>query len=132
MELLLGRDENLIQAAPAREIEKMRPPQMEQPQDHKTLSSWGSSSTPIPVGGTAQQGTGNPRGSWDPLMTSSFCQSSSEKRCYAGPCFQHQGGARGQWGCSDHEVVEIEILRALRIATLENQTLASLGIFLVC
>lgn len=44
----------------------------------------------------------------------------------------------GSQGCSNHEVVEIEILKALRIlhskiATLlqEEQILASLGIFLV-
>ena len=33
---------------------------------------WGTSTTLISVGGTAQQGTGNPGGSWNVLTTTSF------------------------------------------------------------
>lgn len=88
MELLLGMDETLTESLAVRIKEKAgysdtiegslqvaqpgrltRPLQMEQPHDHKTL---GVFNHPTSVGGTAQQGTGNPRGSWNALMTSSF------------------------------------------------------------
>ena len=44
----------------------------EQPHIHRPWSSRGTSTTPISVGGTTQQGISNPGGSWNVLMITSF------------------------------------------------------------
>lgn len=129
--------EGCFTGCPAGEIEKMKPLQMEQP--HKTSSSWDS---PISVGGTAQQSTGKQRGSWHTLLTSFFWLSSNGKSLdhvfITREWLVATVKLRGSWGCSDNEVVETDVLRAVRIvhskiATLlqKKQTSASLGIFLV-
>jgi len=59
---------------PTRKTEEMRPSvgRWEQPHVYKPWSSWGTSTTPISVGGTKQQGISNPGDSWNALMITSF------------------------------------------------------------